>query len=249
MNPRKLMMIKELRSATSASIKLCRESLEESDYDFDKALKVLRDRLGAVLINSKRDRASDFSKVFVASEEGKAAMLTLKTETDFALKSEAFLQIGEALSKIALKNEVSRAEDLNCQESYHQRLLYATKLGENMVVHDIQLAKGPVISSYVHGDALGCVVVLEKGSASDAYKLAVQSVGYKAKFVDALCPAFKEDMVSKANLREDEIEAFVNNLAERYVLTEQTCYFSPSQTVGEFIASKGIVIAKILRNF
>lgn len=249
MDKNQLIKIKKLRSATAASIKLCKESLEESHYDFDKALKVLRDRLGSVLRESKRDRVSDFSKVFIAAEDGKAAMLTLKAETDFALKSEAFLKLGDILSKMSLDNEVSRAEDLSCQKSSDIINDYALKLGENIVVQDIQLAQGSVISSYVHGDALGCVVVLERGSASDAYKLAVQSVGYKSKFVNELCPTFKERMVSAENLKEDEVEAFVKDLAERYVLTEQACYFSPSQTVGEFIASKGIVISKILRNF
>src|ERR1700750_77473 len=76
--------VKKLRDLTGAGMMDCKKALEESDGDFDKAVEVLRVKMGAKVQQRGGERTA--SNGLVAAAEG--AMIELACETDFVAKGE-----------------------------------------------------------------------------------------------------------------------------------------------------------------
>ena len=77
--------VKELREKTGAGMMDCKKALEEADGDFDRAIELLRIKLGKK-VESRGDRVP--TNGLVAAAEG--AMIELASETDFVAKNEQF---------------------------------------------------------------------------------------------------------------------------------------------------------------
>jgi elongation factor Ts len=88
--------VQNLRQATGAGMMDAKRALEESDGDFDAAAKALREK-GLAKSVDRSDRENTQGAVAVGSAPGVAAIVELKCETDFVAKSEAFLDVLDAL--------------------------------------------------------------------------------------------------------------------------------------------------------
>src|SRR5882762_997917 len=81
--------VKKLRDATGAGMMDCKKALEEADGDFDKAVELLRIKLGKK-VESRGDRVPTNGLVAAATSPVGAAMIELASETDFVAKNEQF---------------------------------------------------------------------------------------------------------------------------------------------------------------
>ena len=66
-------MVKELRDATSAGMMECKRALQETDGDFDEAVKLLREK-GMASAAKRADRATSEGKVGVMVQDGVGAI-------------------------------------------------------------------------------------------------------------------------------------------------------------------------------
>ena len=84
-------MIKELRDATSLGIADCKKALDETDGDFDGAIKLLREKGAAVAAKRASKEAKEgVVAATVSGDAQSAAMIEVNCETDFVTRNEDF---------------------------------------------------------------------------------------------------------------------------------------------------------------
>jgi len=131
--------IAKLRAQTGAGMMDCKNALEESNGDFEKAIDWLRKR-GAAKAAKRADKVASEGKVFTYLHgEGKiGVMLELNSETDFVAKNEAFLALGNDITmhiaamnpKYLSSDEVSQEDMDREKEIYRAQLLAEGKPAE-----------------------------------------------------------------------------------------------------------------------
>ncbi len=108
-------MIKELRDATSMGINDCKKALEQTDGDFDAAVKILREK-GASVAAKRASKEANEGMIAsnVSSDAQQGALIEVNCETDFVTRNEAFQAFVEELRKEALDYETDKmAEGIN----------------------------------------------------------------------------------------------------------------------------------------
>ncbi|MEE9369815.1 MAG: translation elongation factor Ts [Pontiella sp.] len=96
-------MIKELRDATSLGIADCKKALDETNGDFDAAVKLLREKGAAVAAKrASKDTNEGVITAIVADNAQSGAMIEINCETDFVTRNEDFQNFVEELRSEAL---------------------------------------------------------------------------------------------------------------------------------------------------
>lgn len=161
-------LIKNLRSSSGAPIVDCKKALKETDNDVDAALDWLRAH-GAAKVSSKvgdRDALEGLVGLSVSPDSQTAAMVYVASETDFAGRSETFVDLvtfcAEAAHSSAAKNGTSSVEDILKTE--HNSKTVEAAISDAMIAirENLSLASattfqaedGGVIVGYVHGRIL-----------------------------------------------------------------------------------------------
>ncbi len=108
-------MIKELRDATSMGINDCKKALEETNGDFDAAVKILREKGAAIATKrASKDANEGMIAAHVSANARSAALIEVNCETDFVTRNEAFQAFVEELRQDALNHESGKmAADVN----------------------------------------------------------------------------------------------------------------------------------------
>ena len=161
--------IKALRDATGAGMMDAKKALTEANGDPEEARKILREK-GLAKAATRADRDNAEGAVAVASGDGVAAIVHLKSETDFAAKSEEFIAVLDAIAASVLTD----GEDAAAQHQATIEELQITKK-ENIelgLVKRIQAGEGNLLDTYVHKqDGRGTNGVVVEGSGVDAETL------------------------------------------------------------------------------
>ena len=89
--------VQALRQSTGAGMMDAKKALTEADGDMDAARKVLREK-GLAKAGTRTDRENTEGAVAVATGEGRAAIVQLKSETDFSAKNDAFASLTQELA-------------------------------------------------------------------------------------------------------------------------------------------------------
>src|SRR5256885_15579061 len=98
--------VQRLRQLTGAGMMDCKKALEETNGDFDAAVKLLREK-GLASAAKRTDRENVQGAVAVARDGNAAAMVQLRSETDFVAKSPDFVNLAEELAALV----ASKGED------------------------------------------------------------------------------------------------------------------------------------------
>lgn len=86
--------VKELRDRLGAGMVDSKNALVEADGDIEKAIEILRLK-GLKGVAKREGREASEGLVAVAQTEGRATMIELVCETDFVAKNEKFIALGE----------------------------------------------------------------------------------------------------------------------------------------------------------
>ena len=95
--------VKALREKTGVGMMDCKNALTDAEGDFDKAMKIIREK-GQAVAAKRSDREASEGCVLVKVEEGFGAIIALKCETDFVAKNENFINFTKQILKTALEN-------------------------------------------------------------------------------------------------------------------------------------------------
>ncbi|NNC81501.1 MAG: translation elongation factor Ts [Acidimicrobiales bacterium] len=174
--------IKALRDATGAGMMDAKKALTEAGGDADEARKILREK-GLAKAAGRTDRDNAEGAVAIAKADGVAAIVHLKSETDFAAKSEEFLTVLDALVDDVLANG---ADAVSAHTAAIEELQITKK--ENIelgLVERVEAGDGNDIHTYLHQqDGRGTNGVIVVGNGIDADML--QQVGWHIAFAKPL---------------------------------------------------------------
>ena len=151
--------VKTLREKTGAAMMECKNALVETNGDFAKAEKILKEK-GLAAVEKRSGRATNAGKVTIkiTDDGSKAAMVELVAETDFVARNPDFIALGQSIADRVLEKAYTEAnEELN-----NTVLDLAAKIRENMGLKRVRYltaSKDEYFTSYIHGDgAIGIIV-------------------------------------------------------------------------------------------
>ena len=167
-------LIKELREMTGAGMLDCKNALNETDGDLEKAVQALRESgLGKAAKKAGNIAAEGVVAVKVNADNTIATLLELNAQTDFVAKNQNFLDLTQEIVSHAQANNIADAEALAASTingtSFSDFLngKIAT-IGENLVARKLTSVTGTVVNGYVHTN--GRVGVLLAATCDDAVK-------------------------------------------------------------------------------
>jgi elongation factor Ts len=246
-------MVKQLRDATSAGMMDCKRALQETDGDFDGAVKLLREK-GMASAARRADRATTEGIVLTQADDSRGTIVAVGCETEPVSKNEDFL----AFAHDVLREVHERGEEAVSVLEDHRAEL-AARLGENIQVagaRRITAGQGERLVAYVHPPAkkVGVLVDTHGGSPELPRELAMHIAFAKPTYrtrdqVPAeLVQAEREilaklpDVQSKpAEVREKIVEGMLNKrFYAESVLEEQTWIHDTSLTVEKALAQGGM---------
>ena len=96
--------VMNLRNKTGLGMMECKQALEETAGDIQKAVDLLRQK-GLAKMDSRTERTSAEGRigVMVSPDKTKAAIVEINTETDFTAKSEPFVKMVQTVASESLK--------------------------------------------------------------------------------------------------------------------------------------------------
>ena len=135
-------LIKELREKTGAGFLDCKKALAENDNDIEKSVEALRKK-GLAKASKKSDRAANEGAIGIYSNNNITVIIKVNSETDFAAKSDTFLDFLDVLGNLVLEKNVilNKEEFLNLtyqnetvQDFFNSMI---AKIGENLILNDL----------------------------------------------------------------------------------------------------------------
>lgn len=155
--------ITKLRTMTGAGMMDCKNALIEAENDFDKAIEIIRKK-GQAVAAKRSDREASEGCVLANAENGFAAVLALKCETDFVAKNADFIALTQSILDKAM---AEKPESLNALKaltidgrSIENLVVDRSGItGEKMEIDYYEFVKGGNTVAYIHpGNKLATVV-------------------------------------------------------------------------------------------
>lgn len=156
--------VSKLRKATGAGMMDCKKALVEAEGDFDKAIKVLREK-GQKIADKRADRESIEGAVIAKVNDAKnrGVIVSLNCETDFVGKNESFVSLAKELAEVALNTsskEEFLASDFNGTTVQEKLTEQTGVIGEKIEIGDFKILEAPFVGSYIHGNKIGALTGL-----------------------------------------------------------------------------------------
>lgn len=205
--------VKNLREKTGAGMLDCKKALIESEGDFAKAEKFLKE-LGLAAAAKRSGRATNNGRVFTRVTDTSAIALELSCETDFVARNEDFIALGDQLiDRIVAANLTEKNATLD--EMVTDLI---SKIKENMALKRfvvLQKSANDYVADYIHG--LGSIGVLVKLHAEDAAVLTQESIKdfvfNCALHIAAFNPSYLSSDVVDAAYVTEQTEIFTKQVA------------------------------------
>ena len=168
-------MVKELRDATSAGMMDCKRALQETDGDFDAAVKLLREK-GMASAAKRADRETTEGIVLTESDDERGTIVAIGCETEPVSKNEDFRAFAEDVLREVHDRGESAADVLE-----ERRTDLSARLGENIQIvgaRRLTASHGSSFVSYVHPPAhkIGVLLKVKGGEPGLARQLAMHSL-------------------------------------------------------------------------
>ena len=260
-------LVSELRERSGAGMMDCKKALTETNGDIEAAIEYLR-KTGLAKADKKADRVAAEGRVAVASENGKAVLVEVNSETDFAAKNAEFVEFTNAVAQAALKAGVAEIEAVkaaaipdyaNIDEAAKAK---TATIGEKIDVRRAALVTndGP-LAVYSHGGKIGVIVALKGGSEELAKGIAMHVAAMNPPYVKAEdVPAdfiAKEKDIALAAMSDKEknkpadildkiISGKINKIVSEVTLVGQPYVLDTNVTVGDALKKDGADVVKVV---
>ena len=247
-------MVKELRDATSAGMMECKRALQETDGDFDEAVKLLREK-GMASAAKRADRATSEGKVGVMVRDNVGAIAAIGCETEPVSNNDDFLAYAEKVLRDRLRRRRRRRRS---RTSASRSRRSSARTSRSSARSAWRPATARSSRFYVHAPAnkVGALVRTKGGDPAAARSLALHltfarpTYGTRDEVPQELVDAEREilsnseEVLSKPeNVREKIVEGQLNKrFFGESVLTEQTWYRADEATgtVAQYLKERGI---------
>ena len=160
--------VKKLREMTNVGMMDCKAALTACDGDMDKAVDWLREK-GLAKAAKKAGRIAAEGLAYATVIDGVGVVIEVNAETDFASKTDAFMDLVKSLSEIVAKDAPADVEALKACTYPGTNLTVTEKMqelvmsiGENMQIRRFDRFTANQSVAYVHmGGTHGVLVNLE----------------------------------------------------------------------------------------
>jgi len=187
--------VKKLREMTNVGMMDCKAALSATDGDMDAAIDWLREK-GLAKAAKKADRIAAEGVAYATVVNGVGVVIEVNSETDFAAKTESFLDLVKNLAIVVAEQNPADVEALKAC-TYPNSNLTVTEImqekvmsiGENMQIRRFARFAENVSVAYVHaGGSHGVLVNLAVEGDIDATEIgknvAMQIAAMKAQYWD-----------------------------------------------------------------
>jgi elongation factor Ts len=253
--------VMKLRDRTGLPMMACKKALAESGGDFDKAEELLRKELKGKM-ETKVDRAAGEGRVAISRSREAAAIVELRTETDFTAKNEKFVAAAQKAADMTLEANSGAVAATPGINSIIDELRITT--GENAsFARGHKLVQDPgsgAFGHYVHHDGKTAVLVQAEGSISDETLRQIcmhitaavpRPQGVSAEDVPANVVEkerkFRIDQAMESGkpkeIAEKMVEGGMRKFFEEIALMEQPFVMDPTKKIKEIVGPKARIIA------
>ena len=246
-------LVNELRSMTGAGMMDCKKALVETNGDIEKAVDYLREK-GIAKAAKKADRIAVEGLANVFTEENKAVIVEVNSETDFVSKNENFINLVKEIGESILKSDATTLEEAlkaeTSEGTVEELILSKTAtIGEKLSLRRIEVvtkADDEEFGSYLHMGGKIAVLTVVKGASVDVAKdVAMQAAAMKPEYLcEADVPAElveKEKKVLKEQAMEEGKPA---DIAEKMVTGRLKKFFKEICLVDQAFIKDGDIDVK-----
>ena len=173
--------IQKIRKMTGAGLADCKKALTETDGDFEKAVEIIREK-GQAIAAKRSDRETSNGCVLVKAENGFAAMIALKCETDFVANGKDFIALTQSILDAAIAAKAKTLDEvkalpLNGKTVQDEVIARSGITGEKTELDGYLYLEGENISVYDHMNKhLLCTMVqTNKPAEEQAHAIAMQA--------------------------------------------------------------------------
>ena len=218
--------IQKIRKMTGAGLADCKKALTESDGDFDKAVEIIREK-GQAIAAKRSDRETANGCILAKYENGFAAIIALKCETDFVANGADYIKLTQDILNVAVAakaktidevKELTLADGTKVQDAVIAR---SGITGEKMELDGYNWLEGENISTYDHmGKHILCTMVqTNKPPGGQAHSIAMQVAAMKPVALDeASVPQEAKDSefkVAVEKTKEEQVAKAVENALKK----------------------------------
>lgn len=207
--------IKKLRTMTGAGLGDCKKALTEANGDIEAAIEIIRKK-GQAVAAKRSDREAAEGCVLCKYENGFAAIIALKCETDFVAKNADFVKLAQDILDVAVANKCKSLDEVKALPMAGHTVADAVTdrsgiTGEKMELNGYNFIEGENVSVYDHmGRHMLCTMVqTNKPAEEQAHNIAMQ--------VAAMNPvALDESSVPQA-VKDEELKVAIEKTKEEQV--------------------------------
>ena len=187
--------VKALREMTNVGMMDCKKALTECDGDMDKAVAWLREK-GLAKAAKKASRIAAEGMAYAAVINGTGVVVEVNSETDFAAKTDAFVDLVKNIAEVVAVNQPADVDalkackypnsDLTVTEIMQEKVM---SIGENLQIRRFATYTDNTSVPYVHaGGKIGVLVNLAVEGGIDATEIgkniAMQIAALNPRFWD-----------------------------------------------------------------
>ena len=204
--------VKKLREMTNVGMMDCKKALQATDGDMDAAIDWLREK-GLAKAAKKADRIAAEGVAYATVVNGVGVVIEVNSETDFAAKTESFMDLVKNLAVIVAEQNPADVEALKACKYPNSNLTVTEimqekvmSIGENMQIRRFDRFADNFSVAYVHaGGTHGVLVNLAVEGDIDATEIgknvAMQIAAMNAKYWDkTLVPQAEVDKEMQVQL-------------------------------------------------
>ena len=173
-------LIRELRALTSAGMKDCKDALEESSWDLQKAVDIVKAK-GLSVVSGRAGKIAADGVVAISRFSAGAALVEVNCQTDFVANSPDFRKFATAVADTVVIDHVA-AQPFTVERVEEERQAVVSTTKENVVVRRwwVEEATSGLVRvfSYLHSNnKIGVLVTLLAPSADAVKDSAFRELG------------------------------------------------------------------------
>ena len=208
--------IKKLRTMTGAGLADVKKALTEAEGNFERAMEIIREK-GQAIAAKRSDRETSNGCVLVKAENGFAAIIALKCETDFVANGADYIKLTQDIldAAVAAKaksldevKELTIADGTKVQDAVVAR---SGITGEKMELDGYNFIEGENVSVYDHMNKhmLCTMVQTNKPAVEQAHAIAMQ--------VAAMNPVALDEASVPQSVKDEELKVAIEKTKEEQV--------------------------------
>ncbi len=251
-------LVKELRDKTGAGMMDCKKALTETNGDVNAAVDWLREK-GISKAEKKQSRIAAEGLAAIYSNDNKAVIIEINSETDFVAKNDDFKDMIDTIGNAILNSNVKTMDealelDINGEKTSDYIVSKIAKIGEKLSFRRFEVIEknaDEVFGSYLHmGGKIATLTVVKGSDESVAKDVAMQAAAMKPRYVfESDVPEAdleKERKVLKEQAMEEGKSA---DIAEKMVEGRMKKFYKENCLIAqEFIKDGSIDVQTYLKN-